>query len=242
VLVPRSVLFDRLQNFPFWLFDVAPIEALSLPIFTPLMGFASCSMPEIRLEVQDIPDGNWFFKRKVVTGAEVATLTLTRGATFIDSDFYRWLMAALTGDTSGKRYNLPGALSNLLQIGGPTPRRRLVLVQFFSRSPFANKNVTAAATALGLSALAGVAATGTGLGAAQAAGQVALTTAAAFSSNGIGPFEFAPRLPARAWLLHGCLPSRYKPGGDLDASDSGISIAELDIEVEMAEEISLTAT
>jgi hypothetical protein len=42
-------------------------------------------------------------------------------------------------------------------------------------------------------------------------------------------------------MLYGCLPVRYKPGGDFEASAGDISIAELDVEVEYFDEIGLAA-
>jgi hypothetical protein len=49
-------------------------------------------------------------------------------------------------------------------------------------------------------------------------------------------------VPARAFLLQGCVPTRYKTGSDFDANSSDISIQELEIAVESFEEISLAAT
>jgi hypothetical protein len=61
------------------------------------------------------------------------------------------------------------------------------------------------------------------------------------SGGSIGPFEIAARIPGKAWMMYGCLPSRYRPGGDFDATSSEISVAELDLEMEFFDEISLTA-
>lgn len=47
------------------------------------------------------------------------------------------------------------------------------------------------------------------------------------------------RVPAKAFLLKGCLPVRYKAGSDFAANDSAISVAELDMQLEGFEEISL---
>lgn len=52
-------------------------------------------------------------------------------------------------------------------------------------------------------------------------------------------FEFARRLPGRAWLLKECRPSSYKPGTDFDGLSQDISIATLDIEYEEFAEFSL---
>lgn len=52
-------------------------------------------------------------------------------------------------------------------------------------------------------------------------------------------FEFALRLPGRAWLLKQCRPASYKPGSDFDGLSQDISIATLDLEYEEFEEFSL---
>jgi hypothetical protein len=77
-------------------------------------------------------------------------------------------------------------------------------------------------------------------------GQLGAVTGAAVSgmSNLQGTGEspkdlFALRVPAKAWVLYGCLPTRYKPSGDFDAKSSDISVQELDIEPEEFEEICL---
>jgi len=54
-----------------------------------------------------------------------------------------------------------------------------------------------------------------------------------------GAFEFAARIPAKAWLLHQVMPARYKVGTDFNAQSSALSIAELELQIEMVEEISL---
>lgn len=125
----RSNLTDYLQVYPFWMFDAFPIEFGSLPVLTPLFGFASITAPEISIQTQDIREGNWHYPRKVVKDAELSPMTVTRGVTFPDSDFYRWIITAIEGD--------PGYFSQRLglNIGGVTPRRNFVLVHFLSRSP-----------------------------------------------------------------------------------------------------------
>lgn len=47
------------------------------------------------------------------------------------------------------------------------------------------------------------------------------------------------RVPARAWVLRGCLPGRYKAGSDFDANDSSVSIATLDIYPETIDEVTV---
>jgi hypothetical protein len=232
--MPRSQLTDFLQTHPFWLLDVAPVELLSLPIFTPICGFASVTAPEMSIETQDIQEGNWPFGRKVVKTAKVNTVTLTRGATFWDSDFWRWILFATTGEPISPL----GGLLPTITFGGATPRKDLVLIHFFSHftSEIGAPIVTALAAG-GIGYLAGGIVSG-----AHAAIQAGVAVGVgALGNHGIGPFEFAARMPARAWLLHNCIPTRYKTGGDFDAKSGEVSIMELDVEPETFEEFALTA-
>jgi len=47
-------------------------------------------------------------------------------------------------------------------------------------------------------------------------------------------------LPAKFWLLSGCVPTRYKAGSDFDAKTGEVSISELDIAMRLFKEISLS--
>jgi len=51
--------------------------------------------------------------------------------------------------------------------------------------------------------------------------------------------SIATRLPARAWYLSGCLPVRYKAGGDFDAAAGDVSIQEFEVQPEYVEEITV---
>ena len=193
--------------------------------------------------MMSITEGNWFFKKKVVKNADVSNITLERGVAWYDSDFWRWTVAAMTGDLSNSKLKL--GFANL-KIGGITPRRTLLLVQFFARPVIApTDSATGAAAATLLQG--GLAAGGAALAGANA-GQIlasGLTTALiggignALAGFGVGPFEFAARIPAKAWLLHGAIPMRYKAGTDFDASSGAISLMQCELAVEMVEEIAL---
>lgn len=231
----RDPVTDYLQVFPFWLLDIAPIEGIAAPIFNPLSGFSSISAPGYTAETFDVPEGNWYTRRKVIRKYDVDPITLTRGVTFHDSDFYRWNLATMTGDPSGLQVPL-----SPVTIGGPTPRRNLLLIQFFAHSVGA---VTAATISVGLFAT-GIAATAAAASAQGAiAGSAALAAGAIASANNqsIGPFEINPRIPAKAWILYDCIPTRFKVGSDFDARSSDISIAEIEIHPELIEEISLSS-
>jgi phage tail-like protein len=47
------------------------------------------------------------------------------------------------------------------------------------------------------------------------------------------------RIPARGWFLQGCLPTRYKSGGDFDAASSDVAIMELEFQPEFVEEMTV---
>jgi T4-like virus tail tube protein gp19 len=232
----RSTLSDYLQVYPFWLMDIAPIEPLSLPVFTPTFGFSSIVAPELTLEMEEITEGNSLYRRKVVKRGDTSGITLTRGASWIDSDFYSWATAALKGTTGGLTSPIPGALS----LGGVTPRRNLLLVWFFSRNAFGSSAAAAAAILGGVAALGAAGSAGGGVGSVISSAATAGATAAAGAMTA-GPFEFAARLPAKAYILKNCLPGRYKPGSDFDAQSGSISIQELDVTMEGFEEISLAS-
>lgn len=230
----RISLLDHLQSYCFWLGDVAPIGATALPIFTPGAGFSNVTAPELTLETVDINEGNSTFTKSVIKRAEVSPLTLSRGATAFDADFWRWIMAALTGNPFGVNF---GAM-----VGGPSARRTLLLVQFFRHSPLprALTEVAFGAAVGGLTAGLNSGDAGiTAVGAIGGASVGALSSIVQESNS--GPYTVAARLPARAWLLYGCLPKRYKVGGDFDAMAGDVSIMELEIAVERFEEISLLA-
>jgi hypothetical protein len=204
-------------------------------------GFNSLTAPEISAETENIQEGNWMFQRKILKNATISSMTMTRGVTFFEADFYYWMKAGLYGDTDQLESLVPG-----LQIGGPTYRRNLMLLHFFSRSfvnppsgGWGNDNAVETGGDLERAALLGV-----GVGFDDAAAGAALgglTFALTRGLNAImgGGFEFAQRIPARAFILYGCIPKRYKSGSDFDASSGDISIAELEIECEMFEQIGL---
>lgn len=235
----RSAITDYLQNYPFWLMDIAPIEPLAQPLFTPLLGFSSISAPELTIEITDITEANWFFKRKVVRGGDVSNMTFVRASKWYDSDFYRWALSALMGDTGGH------GGSRSMALGGATPRRDLLLIHFLSRSPLPPIGTNVAA----ISGTLAIQGTATGLvgGVSSLASRgylehaTAITGAGAAAATGahMGPFEFIPRLPAKAWVLYGCIPTRYKTGGDFDATDASISLQELEVALEGWDELTL---
>lgn len=236
----RSVISDLLQSHCFWLLDAYPVEPLALPILTPLFGFSAITAPEITVDLTTIQEGNSVFKKKMVKNADVSNIVLERGVTWYDSDFWRWTLATITGDLTNSKLGVGGFS---LKIGGITPRRTLLLVQFFTR-PAATGPGGAVASALLQTGLAAGGAALAGASAGQVLG-VTLSTGlisgigATLQGFGIGPFEFTARIPAKAWLLHGAIPVRYKVGTDFDARSPQVSLQQCELAVEMMEEVSL---
>ena len=94
----RKRWLDHLQNYPFWLFDIPRIGFISSPfVFTPLFGFSEITAPEYTANVSSFREGNWYFPRHFVTGGEYNALTLQRGVTMYDLDFYNWVLGSITG-------------------------------------------------------------------------------------------------------------------------------------------------
>ena len=59
-------------------------------------------------------------------------------------------------------------------------------------------------------------------------------------ANAVVPLnDLVTRIPARAWVLRDCIPTRYKAGSDFDALGSDISIAELTLRPYLIDEISM---
>lgn len=236
---PRRRLFDFLQSHHFWAFDAT--AELAVPVFTPLFGFSRISAPEIRLETEEFRDGTYLYPRHHAKGGSVGSVVFERGASMFDSDFYTWIIHAVHGNKDFERGGTLGKIAaSVLSTGARTsPRRNLLIVQFaridLGNIPVGGSDLGSIAAVGGgaiLGAIAG-ASVGTGAAAAQAA------TFAGLFAGGLGPFRFANRLPARAWLLHECLPVRYRPASDFDAMSAEISLQELEVQPEYVEEFSL---
>lgn len=233
----RDPTLDILQVFPFWLMDVAPVSPLALPLFTPLLGFSSITAPEMQMEMTEINECNRLFTKKTIKRARCSTMTLSRGIRFFDGDFYRWISSALTGRPQYQALFFP--------VGGPTARRDMLLIQFFARTPLPTEGIGAFGTISLSAASLGILAAEAGAGVSlSTVGQLTAVTAAQIAQVGasIEKDIFAVRVPARAWILYGCIPTRYKPSEDFDASSGGLSVAEIDIEPEEWEEVSLGTT
>jgi phage tail-like protein len=233
--VSRSRLLDVLQSHLFWAFDASNS---GVPVFNPLFGFSRISAPEITAELETFKDGTFLWNRSVVKGGSVGPVLFERAASMFDADFYDWIMFTLHGNKNFEDAGTLGKIAAALTNGGKvSPRRNLLIVQFTNinignvgnNASIATQAAAVAGT-IAIGALTGLAFGGGALGAAAGAGAAMV---------GIGPFQFATRIPARAWLLHNCLPTRYKAGSDFDAGAAAVSLQELEVQPEHIEEFSL---
>jgi hypothetical protein len=245
----RHAILDYLQNHAFFLMDLAPIGAASMPLFMPLSGFSSITAPEIKVETETVKESNWFYPTYVVKSASVGPIRLQRGSTLANSDFERWINNAIKGDTRAFTTPSLGGLLPTISItsGGPTFRRKLMLIQFFPRWPLPGgiDGLDPSARALlgegvlAAAAVAGAATGGGGLGGAVIAGAAAVVGGGLeMLLSGEVP-DYALRLPAKAWILYDCIPTRYKVSGEFNAGSAEISIQELELQPSYIEEISL---
>jgi phage tail-like protein len=234
--MPRSRLTDFLQDSFFWAFDGSGTQ--EMPVFSPLFGFSSISAPEISVELESFKDGTFQFQRHVVKGAEAGAVTFARAASPFDSDFYEWISYAINGSRaqSSSRSLSKIATGFLGDKGGfDTWRRNILVLQFTAINPANVSGTTgvvaslAAAGLVGGSLLSGAGRQAVAVGAVGAVG----------AWQGVGPFEFASRLPARGWMLYGCVPTNYRAASDFEANSGDISIVELEIQPEHIEEFSL---
>jgi phage tail-like protein len=90
----KQRISDYLSNYHFHVMDMS----FSTPtVFNLSAGFRFCTAPEISADIKEIKEGTFEFPRKVITGGKVSDITLHRGTSFFDSDFYDWISPALAG-------------------------------------------------------------------------------------------------------------------------------------------------
>lgn len=233
----RARIFDHLQVYPFWVIDLAATP-FGGNAFFPMLGFQSCTSPEVTLEHGEVREANWPYPHHYVTRATVGSITLTRGVLFMDSDFYKWAMRAIEG------------------LG--TVKRDLMLIHYFALSPvqLAIQLAEQPASRKGGLVARGLASAGIGGAmmaqiirnlppaaladflAPQGAGLTAEVISKAFGYS--PPVEFASRFPAKAWILRHCLPTRWKATSDFDATSGDVAIAELEVQPHRVEEVTFT--
>jgi hypothetical protein len=181
--------------------------------------------------VESFRDGTFIYPRHVLKGAAVGSITFMRAASLYDSDFYDWIYLAIHGQTQD------GSIRDV--------RRTLVILQFGRQNASKLDDTRDILTATSFfSGLAGAAVAGglgpvaATIGATGLAG-VGLNALSSALGLALGPFSYAARIPARAWILHNCIPVGYVSNSDFDASNAEISLMQLEVQPEYVEELSM---
>jgi phage tail-like protein len=210
-MLEKVRILDYLQNFNFHAFDLS-IPLPGITVFTPTFGFNSITSPSVSLGIEEISEGNYEFKHKVYNGdVEVEAITFTRGVKLIDSDFWRWVVNAITGYKGYEDEGIGGKIGqeiNQFIKKNYKLRRDILVVQFTG----ANWDLLGIES--GVSSL------------------LSTMTAGILNLRNLG----LARIPGKAWLLKNCIPMDYKAGSDLSADSEDISIAELTVACEYFEE------
>ncbi len=113
-----SRIFDHLNNYRFHLFDVSFVAPA---VFNISYGFARITMPEISVEMKEVKEGTSEYKHYIPLSAGVGQITLERGVSVFNQDFYPWVKRVIAG--------------------APAVRRNLMLVQFSEASLAGAQNV-----------------------------------------------------------------------------------------------------
>jgi len=234
--MPRGMLSDELRVHEFHLLDVD--WSFSVPPFVlfPTAGFSSITMPEMSIESEEIREGTSNFIHHVLGKASMNSITLQKGVTPFNSDFWRWTVACLNGNNTDSSYGVTSFLADLagavaLQGLPPVPgkRRNMLIMHGTGISP--EGLVESMNKGSGVDAVKGAALL-------PAAGVAALTDQLAAWTNGMVDVGITS-IPGKVYMLFDCLPTRYKPGSDFDASATAVSIEELEIVFSHFEEFSL---
>jgi phage tail-like protein len=180
----RSRYDDFLQGYNFWVFDLSPSPKPPFVVLNPVIGaalsgglvggFTGVSLPELTATTNTYTPLNEPIGYTYVTGYEVGSVTLRRGASRYDSSFYSWITRAMNGTDR--------------------PHRDLMILHLSSASlvqPNRNEKFTP-------------------------------------NSAGAGYVEVL-KTYGKAYILYDCIPTRYSPGGELDASSAEITITELEV-------------
>lgn len=230
----RGMLSDPLRVHEFHLLDVDwSFSAIPFVLF-PTAGFSTITMPEMTIETETIREGTGDFVHNVLTKASTNTITLTKGVTPFNSDFWRWIVACLRGNTANDK-TLLTFMSGLAQVATfqgfppiPGKRRNMILLHAtgISLEGLVESMKTSASDALKGAALL------------PAAGVDALATGLKGMTGGLVDVGITS-IPGKVYVLFDCLPTRYKPGSDFDANETAVSIEELDITYHHFEEFSI---
>ncbi len=168
---PRAL--DHLQSHRFFVMDVKPSGAPPFLALLPIFGFQSVTGISLTVETETYTPLNSMYPIHFASEASVGEVTMTRGASIMDTDFYRWVDRAVQGTDQWRRDLLVLHLSGLGAASQPLP------------FPL--------------------------------------------------PVE-SLKIPARAWMLWGCVPTAYQ-AGDLDADSGDVTLMSLTIQPHYVTEV-----
>ena len=231
----RGMLNDELRVHEFHILDVDwSFSALPFVLF-PSTGFSSITAPELTIETEEIREGTSNFVRQVLTKGTTNTITLTKGVTPFNSDFWRWTTACLKGTPHGQ-FTIVKFLVDLAKMvtymGLPeVPAKRRNLLLFHATGISLEGLLKSIQNGNAFDKLKGVALLPAG---------AAVGAAEAISGMTGGMVDVGiTSIPGKVYVLFDCLPTRYKVGSDFDASTSAVSIEEIDLSFSYFEEFSL---
>jgi phage tail-like protein len=212
----RTQLDDSLLSHQFHLIDVDMRPPFNPPfVLWPAAGFSSITAPEVTVETEEISEGTSDYTYKVLKRASVSDLSLAKGVSMFNTDFWRWI----TGALSGKNEVSLGLTANIAPVP-PARRRNLMLLQ---------------SSGLSVRGIIHILESGTIMEKINAATLLPAAAASSFVSESIdmltqGVFDLGMlAVPGRAYMLFDCLPIRYKVGTDFSALEASVSIEELDL-------------
>lgn len=100
----RAIREDLLQQHNFWLLDIDPSPAPPFFILGgPKYAFSSVSAPSITSNLHEIRQLNSVWPDYTPDSVEVGSITLSRGVSFGDGTFYRWIRHSILGTDIGRR-------------------------------------------------------------------------------------------------------------------------------------------
>lgn len=216
----RTPVLDELLSHEFHLIDV-DIQPPFLPplVLWPTAGFSSITAPEMTAETTTIVEGTSDYTYAVLSRSSMSPMTLSKGVSMFNTDFWRWMLGAVSGKNDSEIVFSPS-------IGPPTPpipparRRNLMLIQSSGISVKGLMEIMKIGS-MKEKLLATTLLPSAGLTAASSAA-ISLLSQGTFDLNLLG-------IPGRAYMLFDCLPIRFKAAGDFEANATTVSIEELEI-------------
>lgn len=212
----RTPILDELLSHEFHLIDIDIQPPFNPPlVLWPTAGFSSITAPEMTADTTTIVEGTSDYTYTVVNRSSMSPMTLSKGVSMFNTDFWRWMLGAV----SGKNDNEIGLAANAVPIP-PARRRNLMLIQSSGISVeglmeiMKIGNIKEKALATTLLPAAGIT--------AASSAAISLLSQGTFDLNLLG-------IPGRAYMLFDCLPVRFKAAGDFDANATTVSIEELEI-------------